>query len=294
MGIVRDLRSGALDIWIDDLVSKGCTLRSEAIAQGYTQSQADRIVAYAKLRGQKTCVTSRDWNETFFDEYNPLVAYIVGLLAADGHVVTNYRETQKSPMIYLKLKDLTLLESVRNALACDKKIRKVKGQDAYVLTLISADAVDRLKSLGFIHNKSTNEYEITVPDCYLSHYVRGFSDGDGNLSFLETSNGRIFSWQIAAHIVNEPYLRLLKSQIETATNAKLYVYQDKNMARLKTTGLNAMRVLNWLYTSKTLHLDRKLQTYRNYLESFQKKPTKLRMQTEFNQLALKAMEVCDS
>src|SRR5271157_1613733 len=120
-------------------------------------------------------------NHTFFDSWSQDMAYVLGFIAADGNV------SQSGKYMKLKLaeKDLAHLIVIRDIVAPNAKIKYssyIKNGKAFpdvTFVACSTYMCARLISLGIVPAKSLVLKFPDVPNEYVSHFIRGYFDGDG-------------------------------------------------------------------------------------------------------------------
>ena len=122
-------------------------------------------------------------NKDFFKTWSPEMAYVLGFFAADGSMVRNGRGAH---FIEFKITDQELLESIRLALGSHHTIAHLKrgGENwktQFRLQIGNKTMFEDLASLGMTQNKSLTLRMPNVPSEHLSHFVRGYFDGDGNV-----------------------------------------------------------------------------------------------------------------
>ncbi len=134
----------------------------------------------ARLEAQKRGKVPQgyfDINDSFFSKWSPEMAYVLGLIAADGCV-------SKSGTVSLCINDKDLLEKVRLVMYSKHKICQSKHQEGlYCFHFARARLVEDLAGLGILPRKSLNIKFPAVPDAFLKDFVRGTFDGDGSVFF---------------------------------------------------------------------------------------------------------------
>ena len=144
------------------------------------------------------------YDENFFEEINtPEKAYFLGLLYADG---TNVQlPTTKTMAISLQEQDVSILERFKLALKSDYPLlfmesRNEKHSNVYRLYVYGNKICDDLTKWGCVENKSLIlTFPTFLSDELLSHFIRGYFDGDGCvwsgkrkfMKFKSRPNGRI-------------------------------------------------------------------------------------------------------
>lgn len=129
----------------------------------------------------------RDVDERFFKKWTPEMAYVLGYFAADGSMIQNKRGAH---FIEFTSTDKVLIENVRYFLKSEHHISVREGKNAHQNTMFrlqigSKQMFSDLADLGFSQNKSKSLAFPRVPVHMLSHFIRGYFDGDGNVYFKE-------------------------------------------------------------------------------------------------------------
>lgn len=112
-------------------------------------------------------------NHCFFKEWSPDMAYILGLWWADGCVCGNRVK------ISLHKDDKYLLEKISEIMDSDYVL--YRNHDNYEFSFSSKEISSDIKRLGGMERKSLDILMPSVPDDFLSHFVRGLFDGDGSV-----------------------------------------------------------------------------------------------------------------
>jgi intein-encoded DNA endonuclease-like protein len=117
-------------------------------------------------------------NEHYFKSWSNNMAYILGFLIADGTVA---RDAQN---VSIAQKEKYILENIRKELESTQPIYKNKKTGVYILNLNSQILKKDLIELhGVKPNKSGTIEFPYVPEEYMSHFVRGFFDGDDYVNY---------------------------------------------------------------------------------------------------------------
>lgn len=137
---------------------------------------------------------------SFFDTWNDKSAYVLGYFAADGCMYHSRNGGFYDGGYYFQFDstDQELILLVKKLIGIFNKAElKVPWQNAfgskrklqYKLRLVSKKAFQRLLKLGFTPHKSLTLTFPPVPKKYLSHFVRGYFDGDGCVYFARLKRG---------------------------------------------------------------------------------------------------------
>jgi len=123
-------------------------------------------------------------NENFFKRWTPEMVYVLGFFTADGNMIKNRRGAH---FIEFQITDKDLLEKIRGLLSSNHKIavhkRNSRWKMLYRLQIGSKTIFNDLLKLGLTPNKSKTIRLPNVPNEYFHHFLRGYFDGDGRVSF---------------------------------------------------------------------------------------------------------------
>lgn len=121
-------------------------------------------------------------NKNFFKKWSYDMAYVLGLLSADGSIRLSKRGAW---YIDIGLIDKDLIKKVRGVLGSDHKIsirkKNSNEQNMYRLQIGSKELCKDLEKLGVVRNK-TKIFDLpNIPKKYTGSYLRGYFDGDGDV-----------------------------------------------------------------------------------------------------------------
>lgn len=202
-------------------------------------------------------------NEKFFDKWNSQMAYVLGFSYSDGNIY----KTSLAWDIQKRDKDLLIkIKAVMNSTyPIIERPHSVRFRMSNQILIKGA-----LKQ-GLIEKKSKRMNLPNIPKKFVSHFVRGFLDGDGwivkrnnrnevDLGFV--SGNKVFLEEVSKLIYkNTGILRKVREKSKVtpkdyrSTTYLLEYYSNK-----------AIKVANWIYgglSSEDLFLQRK---YKKYLE----------------------------
>lgn len=196
-------------------------------------------------------------NEAFFKSWSPEMAYVLGLIMADGNV--GEREFN------IVSADLDLLETVKKALDASHPITS-PGKNWFRLRIGSKTMVNDLLSLGITPRKSLTIRLPAVPNEFFFHLLRGYFDGDGmakiqsNMLHLKITSGskyllEDFSERISSNLTGIR-TRIVKERIGKTTTKPTCWYE------LYYGGVFALRIAERMYDhAENLYLSRKREIF---------------------------------
>jgi hypothetical protein len=200
-------------------------------------------------------------NERFFDKWSSQMAYILGFTYADGNIY-------KTSLAWdLQTKDLKLLVKIRKAMGSNYPI--IKRSESVRLRMSNRNLNISIAGKGLIEKKAKRVELPKIPQEYISHFIRGFLDGDGwivkrnkrnevDLGFV--SGNRNFLESLSKVINKEIGIsgRVREKNKITSNGFKSTTYL------MEYYSSKAVRVADWLYgglTPNEIYLDRKYKKY---------------------------------
>lgn len=209
-------------------------------------------------------------NELFFDELTPTTCYWLGLLCADGDI------HRSKVRLGFKIDDIEHLRKFALVLKSNYEPRIEHRRSGYPgkpyarIYIGSSYMVDTLKSLGFCDFKNGMiEPMQQLDDKLFWHWLRGFSDGDGTVSWRTPKNRIPYPvWSLVSpHKRVLAYIGCRISKIARVTI--LNVYKSKTIYNIKAERRKAETILYNLYDNcYDDRLDRKFQSYQYMVEGY--------------------------
>jgi len=201
-------------------------------------------------------------NIKFFNDWSQDMAYVSGFIAADGNI-----SDRGGIQIHLSYKDIGHLRKIKNTIEASNKIvvaYTVIGDKQYKKCIISFGSKymsSSLVAIGIGPRKSLTLEFPKIPYEYLSHFIRGYFDGDGciassliNIDLIGTYS---FLDTCAEIFYKECGVARIKPKKKKDKNAFNIVYNTKN----------ALKVLRFIYRDAEIYLDRKFNLYQKMEET---------------------------
>lgn len=198
--------------------------------------------------------------ENYFSQWSSEMAYIFGLIWADGCI------TKGKFKLGLKLSDEKLILDIQKILECENGIyRKLphKRKDGInssgfcSLTICKKQIVSDLIKLGISTRKSFKDKAPTcIPDEYLLDFIRGYFDGDG--SIFQTGQG----YYGISIVGGKKFLTFMKNKISEINpllnNGKIYKHSKSWVSYLDWKKKEQILCfLTLIYKNSNLFLERK-------------------------------------
>lgn len=264
--IVRNPKSGTI-AWSEDQMKyiiseykKGKTLSALGREFGVSYSTIRNLL---KRKGIKTEGNKHNFprDEFYFSNIDSKEkAYWLGFLYAGGCVHSNSNE------ISITLKDRDHLEKFRKAIKSNNKIgesidrRFSSLPKIYHFSIKDKQLKSDLIKWGCVPNKSLSLTKIpNIPRDFVSHFIRGYFDGDGSLHWLNgTKNFRI------SFVGTGPFLKDI--QKELGLSLSLGQQEGNKSKYFQVAGRKQVpMILDYIYkdSDENIRLTRK---YKNYLD----------------------------
>lgn len=208
------------------------------------------------------------FNYNYFDEINTEgKAYFLGLIFADG----SHAEKRHCLSITLQKEDDYILKKFTEELGMKREVSYVfnKKYKKYYASISAQNKhfSENLIQLGVVNNKSFKiKFPDYIPSDLISHFIRGYFDGDGGLYFslsnpskmcVSFAGNKLFLSSMSNHIMKEINLKSLA----------LYSHKTSPIYTISKGGrYEVLILLNYIYDKATIFLDRK---YKKYLQIIQ-------------------------
>ena len=193
-------------------------------------------------------------------------AYWIGFLCADGTVLKN-----NEIRISLNAKDIKHIEKFKNFLDSSNTIStSTYGKEERAYFSIKDEQITKdLADRGCINNKTyllkfPNEQQI--PEKYLSHFIRGYFDGDGSINYSFDKKYPSYRKYRIGFVGTENFLKGVRHFFDK-DNVK--IENHKTWCQLNLSGnKSVIKYLNLIYKDSTENnrLDRKYNSYIDFIK----------------------------
>lgn len=206
-------------------------------------------------------------NENALDVLNKDGAYFLGFFAADGSVGKYDLRFEIQLRDEQILKDFAHLFGYSGPIKYSHKQNKYKVGHYCRLGICNPKLRQRVMDFGIVPDKTHHmsiKFDLLEP--YISHFIRGFFDGDGCLYTGQRKDG---TWRHAITITLEKTFAPLFASIITSQGISCRIERTKSVIidRLVIESHEEIeKFLNWIYKDAGLKLKRKHESYLNFLE----------------------------
>lgn len=199
------------------------------------------------------------------------MAYVLGFFTADGNMVKNKRG---GCFIEIEITDKVLLENIRKTLDSNHAItarkRKKEWKTAYRLQIGSKKIFNDLLALGLTPKKSKTIRLPHVPDNCFSHFVRGYFDGDGNVTVAGKANNDKRTPILTRFISGSKlFIEDLQNKLHKSLAINGYVSDKKGAWVLNYSTNESKKIFNFIYReeyNKGLLLERKKKIFDSFFK----------------------------
>ncbi len=208
-------------------------------------------------------------NIDFFKKWSPEMAYVLGYFAADGSMYVNPRG---SKYITFSSVDREMLEKVKQNLNSKHKIALRKRynknwQDSFTFQIGSKEMYGDLIKLGFMQKKAHRFHLPKVPKKYMNHFIRGYFDGDGSVSYgyasIKNRNYKMVPYVSSCFAsANLNFLKELSGILRKNINMGKGHIQKKS-GHLNYSKADSIKLFKYMYKGapKALYLERKYNKF---------------------------------
>ncbi len=221
-------------------------------------------------------------NENFFKKWTQEMAYTLGYIYADGSLEDATYIRGK----YLRVSSVEKnnIEKIKKWMDSEHTVSSItpktkNSKTGYLLRIGSHELYNDLMKLGLYPNKSLTIKFPLIPKNYLSHFVRGYFDGDGCVR-IDMKKGKKQSLILNKLCTvftsgSKEFLLELAAQINKAIDTDLTkVYNGHHSFMLSYTTSDSVKIFKWMYgkVKGNAYLERKAMVYSRY---FQLRPQRL-------------------
>jgi len=214
----------------------------------------------------KSCYS---FDESFFKKIDTEEkAYWLGFIAADGCIVD--AKSKRCLRIELSSKDRGHLEKLKSAIKYDGPIHYDRKHhltyngktDIFLCDMLQINHRELVKdfiNLGVTPRKSKTLQPPVIRKSLIRHWIRGYFDGDGSVSIVESTNnicGSIFGNKQVMEFISDHFRK------ELDTEALSHYRKKKNGWEMCFHGNQlAKKVERYFYRNATVFLDRKYHKF---------------------------------
>ena len=203
------------------------------------------------------------------------MAYVLGYIYADGSLDDS--SYMRGKYIQITSTDEDSIQRIKNWLSSEHTITKKKShftgsKFCFMLRIGSHKIYNDLFKLGLYPNKSLTVRFPKVPKKYISHFIRGYFDGDGCIYFEKRkgSKGQSIINRIRT-IFTSGSKKFLKEMNDVLKNIGIEngkIYPSKRSYQAVYNTKDSIQIFKLIYTETSINsfFMRKFKIFNNYFE----------------------------
>lgn len=257
--IKQEIINNAIEEYIaSDISIVKCAKKYNIGATTLTRYLNDRNIKVKSNTG-KTYFYNEEYFKVIDSEEK---AYWLGFIAADGSIINNGNALE----IKLARKDKNHLLKFINAIDGDVNMVKDRMQKSsngkYYpisrLLVVCKKLCSDLNDLGVVPKKGNIlRFPTNMPSHLISHYLRGYFDGDGSICTNGCNKNGSKRWSVNI-IATYEFLDEFMNHITNIGITKVKLQRKENMSVWNKVGINQIRTfLKYLYENSNIYLYRK-------------------------------------
>ncbi|MFC1632422.1 hypothetical protein ACFL2I_07695 [Candidatus Omnitrophota bacterium] len=186
-------------------------------------------------------------------------------MATDGNLSSDGRH------MVLVSKDIEQINTFKRCLGINNRISLkasgyTKTKKYYFVQFGNVNLYRWLQQIGLTPKKSKTISKLSIPDEYLSDYLRGYIDGDGSLSVFQDAvypnSQRLYTRFFSGSL---KHLKWLKSRIKSLFRVDGFIGKVSGAYELRYAKTASITLLNAIYYNKNIPC---LQRKRKLIEQF--------------------------
>lgn len=204
-------------------------------------------------------------NKHFFKTWSIEMAYVLGFFCADGHLATH----RNFLSICLHKRDQYILENFIKIMEYSGVIYDYGKRSTVSIQISSKEITKDLMNFGLTRHKSQElKWIEQIPEQYISHFIRGYFDGDGHVGLAQAHNPNNKNL-IIKFVGTLPFIQRLKLEFEKHYGSECgSIKNNETYYELIYTGSNQTKsFLDWIYqnSNEETRLKRKFDIYNEFI-----------------------------
>lgn len=253
--------------WLKEQLLEHGNIYNVAKTSGYNRKTIAKYAKMFEIENPRLKSRKYSLNESFFHSIDTEEkAYWLGFFMADGCLY--HHKTSYDIQFSLKIDELSHLQKFAQAIDSDNlPEEKTQGEKTIAFFRISSKRMFKdLERHGCKQNKTGEEIFPSIPKELKRHFIRGYFDGDGCISYYDVEDPYTFNIVCA----NESFLREIASVIKKDTGVELIPYQVKDNAYILTSVAKRKNhsIYSYLYEDAEVFLDRKAERVHTFLSRY--------------------------
>ncbi len=210
-------------------------------------------------------------NETFFDEWDHEMSYVLGFWCADGSLEN--APYLRGKYVRVTSTDKEIITAIKQSLGSEHKIVLTTSsvKPRYMLRIGSHALFDSLLARGLTTNKSLTMLFPKVPPEYLADFMRGYFDGDGSVRCEHAKGKRqpviLKRLSVTFTSGSEKFLDQMSETLHREWDLKRYrPYKSRGAYQVRYSTMDSVALFEHFYCGDLgkLYLKRKFTRFEEY------------------------------
>lgn len=206
-------------------------------------------------------------NYDFFKTWSGEMAYVLGFIAADGNICHSGR----AYVLDISCDDRDIIEKIKKTLdykgPIHEKIR-IYNKISYSLRICDPTIFNDLQRLNVTERKSLTFNPPLIPKRLIRHFVRGYFDGDGSVSFRNSKypSRLVVDFYTASEKMANFLYQTVKSVLKNCYDGKISIRNTNQKTKYYAIRIGhkaSVKIFTYMYTNTDLYLERK---YKKFIE----------------------------
>ena len=190
-------------------------------------------------------------------------AYLLGLFMTDGCIFKNKNKNSLLFSIQLQGRDCNMISWIKKELQAPRKIVIDKRDNSESLSIINDSFINNLIDHGMTSPKNKRGIP-DIPDKLMSHFLRGFFDGDGSLVIEKSQNKIKKSVVFIGTYEQLNFIKQLFANLFNVNDVKIRFEDSIYMVKWRRKR-DIRNICSYLYNNSHIYLQRKYNRYLKYV-----------------------------
>jgi DNA-binding transcriptional regulator WhiA len=255
--------------WLEEMLKIHKNGSAIAKATGYPVTCVNRYIRKYELQNKRDIQPNRKYslNEEYFKHIDTeKKAYWYGFFMADGCMY--HSKTSYDIQFTLALKDLSHLEKFSNDIQAEQKpeVKEQGGKNVAFYRISSKKMYNDLIQYGASQRKTGKETIPLIDKKFISHFIRGFFDGDGSF-YIDEDNYITCAFVITCS--NKSFIDELYNHFNNLFGIEFNVIYQNGAYSMRTTSKEkCYKIYKYIYDNPTVYLDRKYKLIKQYISEY--------------------------
>ena len=204
-------------------------------------------------------------NYNFFQIWSEEMAYVLGFIAADGNICHSGR----AHVLHIACDDKDIIKKIKQVLDYKGPIHektRIDSRISYSLRICDITIFKDLQKLNITERKSLTFNPPLIPKRLVRHFIRGYFDGDGSVSFRNSKypSRLVVDFYTASKQMAEFLHRTVKAILKDYYDGKISVRNTNQKTKYYAIRIGhkaSVKIFIYMYKNTNLYLERKYKKF---------------------------------